>query len=53
MVFVGKLEGKRTLERPKHRWKDRIRMYLREIGWGVGGCSEFTWPRIGAGGRLW
>jgi hypothetical protein len=33
-VFVGKPEGKRPLERPRRRWKDGIRMDLREIGWG-------------------
>jgi hypothetical protein len=28
-VFVGKLEGKRSLERPRHRWVDNIKMDLR------------------------
>jgi hypothetical protein len=31
---MGKPEGKRPLERPRHRWEDGIRMDLREIGWG-------------------
>jgi hypothetical protein len=31
-VLVGKLEGKRPLGRPRHRWEDGIRMDLREIG---------------------
>jgi hypothetical protein len=31
--FGGKAEGKRLLGRPKRRWEDVIRMYLREIGW--------------------
>jgi hypothetical protein len=31
---VGKPEGKRPLERPKRRWVDKIKIYLREIGWG-------------------
>jgi hypothetical protein len=35
-VLVGKPEGKRSLERPRHRWEDGIRMDFREIGWG--GC---------------
>jgi hypothetical protein len=30
----GKPEGKRPLERPRHRWVDNIRMNLREVGWG-------------------
>jgi hypothetical protein len=34
-VLVGKPEGKRLLGRPRHRWEDRIKMDLREIGWGV------------------
>jgi hypothetical protein len=35
-VSVGKPEGKRPLGRSRHRWEDRIRMDLRETGWGVG-----------------
>jgi hypothetical protein len=35
MILVGKPEVKRTLGRPRRRWEDNIRMYLREIGWGV------------------
>jgi hypothetical protein len=31
-VLVGKPEGKRPLVRPRRRWEDGIRMYLREIG---------------------
>jgi hypothetical protein len=30
-VFVGKPEGKRPLERPRHRWKYNIRMNLQEV----------------------
>jgi hypothetical protein len=29
-----KPKGKRPPGRPRHRWKDGIRMDLREIGWG-------------------
>jgi hypothetical protein len=29
-ILVGKLEGKRSLGRPRRRWKDNIRMDLRE-----------------------
>jgi hypothetical protein len=32
-VLMGKPEGKRPLGRPRHRWEDGIRMYLKEIGW--------------------
>ena len=33
-VLVGKPEGKRPLERPRHRWVDNIRMDLQEVGCG-------------------
>jgi hypothetical protein len=33
-VLVGKPEGKRPLERPRHRLEDGIKIDLREIGWG-------------------
>jgi hypothetical protein len=29
-ILNGKPEGKRTLERPGHRWEDNIEIYLRE-----------------------
>jgi hypothetical protein len=32
-ILVGKPEGNR-LRRPRRRWVDNIKMYLREIGWG-------------------
>jgi hypothetical protein len=31
-IFVGKPEGKGPLGRPRHRWVDNIKIYLREIG---------------------
>jgi hypothetical protein len=37
-IFVGKPEVKRPLGRPRRRWEDKIRMDLREIGWG---CVEW------------
>jgi hypothetical protein len=33
-LLVGKLEGRRPLGRPRHRWVDNIRMNLVEVGWG-------------------
>jgi len=30
-VLVGKPEGKRSLERPRHRWDDNIKMNLQEL----------------------
>jgi hypothetical protein len=35
-VLVGKPEGKRPLERPRHRWEDGIRMGLGELYSGGG-----------------
>jgi hypothetical protein len=48
--MVGKPEGKRPIESPRHRWEDRIKMDLREIDWGV--WSGFARLRIGIGGLL-
>jgi hypothetical protein len=47
-VLVGKLEGKRTLGRPRRRWDDNIKMDLQEVGYGPG----LVWIRIGTGGGL-
>jgi hypothetical protein len=33
-ILVGKPEAKRPLGRPRHRWVDIIKVYLRAIGWG-------------------
>jgi hypothetical protein len=32
-ILVGKSEGKKPLGRPRRRWVDDIKIYLREIGW--------------------
>jgi hypothetical protein len=32
-IFVGRPEGKRPLGRCRRRWKNNIKMDLREIGW--------------------
>ena len=47
-VLVGRLEGRRPLGRPRHRWVDNIRMDLREVGCGV--WTGWSWLRIGTGG---
>jgi hypothetical protein len=47
---VGEPKGKRPLGRPWRRWKDGIRMDVREIGWVV--WIGFDWLRIGTGGEL-
>jgi hypothetical protein len=33
-ILVGRPEGRRPLGRPRRRWEDNIKMYLREIGFG-------------------
>jgi hypothetical protein len=33
-ILMGKPEGERPLEGPRHRWEDNIKMDLGEIGWG-------------------
>jgi hypothetical protein len=33
-ILVGKPEGERPLEKPRRKWVDNIKTYLREIRWG-------------------
>jgi hypothetical protein len=33
-ILVGRLEGRRPLGRPRRIWEDKIKMDLREIGFG-------------------
>jgi hypothetical protein len=33
-VLVGKPEGRRPLEMPRHRWEENIKMNLQKVGWG-------------------
>jgi hypothetical protein len=47
-VLVGKPEGKSPLGRPRHKWKDGIRMDLREIG--LGGV---VWIRLSQDRDRW
>jgi hypothetical protein len=42
----------KPLESPRRGWEDGIKMDLREIGWGGGVWSGFTWLRIGTVGGL-
>jgi hypothetical protein len=30
-ILVGKPEGKKSLERPRHKWEDNIKMHSREM----------------------
>jgi hypothetical protein len=34
-MLVGKPEGKRLPERPRHRWEENIKLDLKEIGCGL------------------
>jgi hypothetical protein len=47
-VLVGKPEGKRLLGRPRRRWKDGIRIDLRETGFG-----GVDWIRLGQDRYRW
>jgi hypothetical protein len=37
IILMGKIEGKRPLGRPRHRWVDNIKMGLTVIG--IGGAN--------------
>jgi hypothetical protein len=46
---VGKLEGKRPRGRPRHRWKDNIKMDQQKVGCGFMYWIELVWIRPGGG----
>ena len=47
-VLVGKPEGKNPLGRPRHIWKNNIKMDLQEVE--CGAWTRSMWPRIRTGG---
>jgi hypothetical protein len=47
-IFVGKPEGKRPDGRPDHRWKDNVRMGIREIGW-----ESVVWVQLAQNSDQW
>jgi hypothetical protein len=49
-IFVGTPEGRRPLERPRHRWEENIKVDL--YGVGCGAWTGLIWLRIGTGGGL-
>jgi hypothetical protein len=49
-ILVGKPEWEKSLGRPRRKWKDNIKVDLREIGGVV--WTRLKWLRIGARGRL-
>jgi hypothetical protein len=50
-VLVGKPERKRSLERPRLRWEDNIKIDLHGVGW-WGAWAGLIWLRMGTGGGL-
>jgi hypothetical protein len=44
-ILVGKLEGKKSLGRPRRRWVDNIKTDLTEIGWGGMDWSDLAYDR--------
>jgi len=56
---VGKPEGKIPLGRPRHRWKDNVKMDLQEVGCGSMGWIELAqdrnrwWALVNALMNLW
>jgi hypothetical protein len=47
-ILVGKPEGKRPLGRPRHRWLDNIKIYLRGRGW-----DGMYWIDLAQDGDQW
>jgi hypothetical protein len=47
-VLVGKPEGKRPLDRPRHRWEDNIIMDLQEVG-----CGGMDWIEVAKDRDRW
>jgi hypothetical protein len=45
---VGKPEGKRQVGTPKYRWKDNIKMDVRETGW-----SSMDWTGLTQDSDQW
>jgi hypothetical protein len=45
-VLVGRLEGKRSLGRPRNRWEDNIKMDLREMGIDVANWIRLVQDRV-------
>jgi hypothetical protein len=47
---MGKPEGRRSLERPRHRWGDYFKTDLQEMGLGGGGTD---WINLAEDGDRW
>jgi hypothetical protein len=40
-ILVGKPDGRRPLGRPRRRWEDNIKLYLKEVG-----CDDVDWIHL-------
>jgi predicted small integral membrane protein len=47
-LLEGRPEGKKPLERPRHRWVDNIRMVLVEVGW-----VDVAWIGLAQDTNMW
>ena len=47
-VLVGKPEGKRPLQKPRHRWEDNIKTDLQEVG-----CEAKDWIDVAQDRDRW
>jgi len=47
-VWVRRPEGNRSLGRPRHRWKDNIKMDLQEVG-----CGGMDWIELAENRDRW
>ena len=47
-ILVGKHEGKRLLGRPRHRWKDNIKIDLQEVR-----CEGIDWNDMAQNRDRW
>jgi hypothetical protein len=51
-MLLGKPEGKRPLERPRHTWTNNTKIDLTETGWDGMVWTASIWLRIGTNGGL-
>jgi hypothetical protein len=47
-ILVGKSEGNRSLGRPRCKWLDNIKMYLKETG-----CGDMDWIDVAQDRGRW
>ena len=47
-VLVGKIEGKRSLGRPRHRWEGNNKMVLQEVE-----CGNMDWIELAQDRDRW